>query len=234
MKPETEKQLSTTTKALKSAETYLTQHKKLEEAFTALDAEKEKMEKEHTDVLASAGNVEASRLLGEELTGDTAQNLDGNLMKVRDQQDRLAAARSALEARKKALFGQLSAQSSAANRALSDLTRTIEQELNEELTQAVNQITAIVNRYYALYSGSHYGSLYKRDVFEMRIPSLTDGRNLFKEPARYHPRTDEVVASAWKDDPEAVKLCEQIDGLGRTNQVLQRMEKQMLDARVAV
>lgn len=227
-------QMSATAKAFKSADAYLTQHKKLEEAFAALDAEKEKMENEHKGVLAAAGNVEASRLLGEEMTGDATQNLDGDLMKVRDQQDRLAAARNALEARKKALFGQLSAQASAANQALSNLTRAVEQELNEELIQAVNQVTAIVNRYYALYDGSHYGSLYKRDVFEMRIPSLTDGSNLFRQPVRHHVRTHEVLASAWKDDPEAVKLSEQIDVLGKTNQALQLMEKRMLDDRVAV
>jgi hypothetical protein len=232
MKPETQKQLSISAKIFKAADAYLAQHRKLAEAFTILEAEKEKTEKEHKDFLATAGNLEASRLLGE-VTGDDSRNLDSSLMKVRDQQDRLVAAKNALEARKKALFDQLETQAGAANQSLGDLAKMVERDLDEELVQIVQEVMAVVNRYYALYSGSRYISLYKREVFEMNIPSLINGENLFKAPVRHHVRTHEVLSSTWNNDPEAVRLHEQLQGLGQTNLILQRMEKDMLDAGVA-
>lgn len=233
MKQKTKEQLSATVEVFKAADAYLAQQKKVEDAFIALKEEQDKIEKEHKALRASAGSIEASRLLGETEGIDTA-SLNDSLLQMRDQQDRLIAAWDALEERKKVLAEQLTVQAAATNRALSDLTNMIRAELNEEMTKAVKQLTAIVNRYYALYSGSHYGSLYHREVFEMEIPSLVDRKNLFQPPVRHHPRTHEVLGSAWRDDPDAVQLHDQLDALGRTNQLLQHMEKQMLDARVAV
>lgn len=215
-------------KALQSAEAYMAQHDKIEKAFATLEAEQERMAQEHKDVLATAGNAEASRLLGE-TPAISPKKIDASLMRVRDQQDRMDAAKQGLSEKKRALFAELETQAESTNSALSELTRTIERELDEELQAAAEKINGIVNRYYALYSGSHYGSLYKRQVFEMKIPSLVDGRNLFCEPARYHPRSSEVVAAAWKEDKEAFALHERISPLGLLNRKLRSMEESFLD-----
>ena len=132
MKPETQKQYAATLKAFKAADTYLAQHRKLEEAFAALEVEREKVEKGHKAFLVTAGNLEANRLLGEMAEGDT-KNLDAGLMQMRDQQDRLIAAKEALQERKKALFAQLEEQTHAAGRALTDIANALREELNDEL-----------------------------------------------------------------------------------------------------
>ena len=223
-----QKLFPSTEKVFKAAEAYIAQYDKVEKAFAALYIEQEKMAQEHKEVLAAAGNAEASRLLGETPAIDP-KTLDADLMRVRDQQDRMAAAKRGLEEKKRALFVELESQAAEANQALSSLTRSIEYELNEELKQAVEQVVSVVNRYYALYSGSHYVSLYKRDIFEMQIPSLVNGQNLFRQPARYHVRTGEVLSAFWKEDEVAVKLHERINPMGHLNRKLQSMEKSFLD-----
>ncbi len=225
---QSQKLFTSTAKAFKAAEAYLAQLDKVEKAFAALDIEEEKMAREHKDVLAAAGSAEASRLLGEAPDTDP-ETLNADLMRVRDQQDRMAAAKRGLQEKKRALFADLESQAEAANRALSKLTRGIEYDLNEELKQAVGQVVSIINRYYALYSGSHYISLYKRDIFEMQIPSLVNGQNLFKPPASYHVRTSEVLAAPWKKDEAAAHLYERINQMGLFNRKLQSMEKSFLD-----
>ncbi len=227
-KHDTQKLFSIAEKTLKAAEAYLDQHRKLDEAFVALEVEREKMEQEHKEILTVAGSAEASRLLGE-TPAISPKTLDASLMRVRDQQGRMVAAKQGLSEKKHAMFATLESQAEEVNVTLSGLARSIEHDLNEELKQAVAQINSIVNRYYALYSAARYGSLYKRQVFEMKIPSLVDGENLFREPARYHVRTNEVLASAWKDDEAAVKLHERVAPIGTINQRLQSMEKSFLD-----
>lgn len=231
MKPETQKQYAATLKAFKTADAYISQHRKVDEAFTALEVEREAMEKGHKEFLATAGHIEARRLLGETTDADT-QQVSAGLLQVRDQQDRLAAARSALEERKKTLSAQIEAQAEAANKSLSDLSRALAKEMDEELRGIVDKLNGFAARCYAIYSGTHYDSWRDRELLGLRINSVETGQNIFEDPSR-GKRVEEggEPVSQWTLDPSAMKMYEQLRDLGQTNRALQRMERQMLDAR---
>ncbi|TAH37801.1 MAG: hypothetical protein EYC62_00805 [Alphaproteobacteria bacterium] len=232
MKPETQKQYAATLKIFKAADAYISQHRKVDEAFAALEVERQAMEKGHKEFLATAGHIEARRLLGETTEADS-QQVSAGLLQVRDQQDRLAAARSALEERKKTLSAQIEAQAEAANGSLSDLSSAIAKEMDEELRRIVENLNSFAARCYAIYSGTHYDSWRNRDMFSLRINSLESGGNIFEDPT-HGKRLEEGAEPVpqWTLDPSAMKIYEQLRDLGQTNRTLQRMEREMLDANV--
>lgn len=231
MKTETQKQYAVTLKAFKSANAYLAQHRKVDDAFTALEAEKETVEKGHKEFLAAAGHIEARRLLGEATEADT-QQVSASLLQVRDQQDRLSAAKAALTERRKVLADQAEMQAQAALSSLTELSNALQKEIDAELTEAVDRLNSVAARCYAIYHSTGFDSWRDRDMIGLRINSLESGENLFRDPSRER-RTEtggEPVAQ-WRLDPDAAKLHEQLVELGHTHKALQRMERQVLDAR---
>jgi hypothetical protein len=81
-----------------------------------------------------------------------------------------------------------------------------------------------MNRLYAFYNATGIAKS-KSSIFEMKIPSITQSRNLFEEPARFHPRHGDVVESKWRSDPNAMQLYERLKGMGACYEKLRRMER---------
>lgn len=224
MKPETLQQMSATVEAFKPINAYLERVQKTNEAFTALDIKVKKAAEDHKNALRVAGDLEAKRLLGE-TTSKESKALDVSLTEIRDQQDRLQAAATALELQKKELESEARKYSDAASNALTQLEKAVIAELNEELTQAARQITSVISRLYALYDGTNLPRKYGRDVFEMRIPSLLNNDNLFRQPVRLHPRDGDIVQATWRSDPAAVQIKDDLIPLGIIYRQLQRLER---------
>lgn len=224
MKPETLQQMSVTIEAFKPLNAYLERMQKTNEAFLALETKVKKAEEDHKNALRAAGDLEAKRLLGE-TTSKESKALDVSLTEMRDQQDRLQAAASALDLQKKELESEVRKYSDAASNALAQMEQAILTELNEELTQAARQITSVVNRLFAFYEGARLHRRYGRNVFEMNIPSLLNDENLFKQPIRLHPRDGDIVQASWCNDPAAVQIKDDMTPLGNTYRQLQRLER---------
>ncbi len=228
MKPETQKQIAATIKAFKPIEAYIAQKKKIAAAFDALEEKVARTGAEHKSFLQKAGALEAKRLLGEASDAD-AQVLDTDLIAVRDQQDRLSAARQALELQQDELDRQVKPLYEAAGQAIDDLRRVIEADLDQEMQQAAATLTSIVNRLYAFRNATGIG-LPSREIMDMNIPSVIDGTNLFQEPARFHPRNDSVVEAAWEKDKDAKALHDSLQALGVAYSILHRDERRVDDA----
>jgi len=225
MKPETEKQMAATLKAFKPIEAYLQQQKKLTAAFDALDEKVARTEQDHKTFLQKAGALEAKRLLGE-VSDAEAETLDTGLTQIRDQQDRLTAARQALALQKAELDKQIRPLYDQAAHSLTQLKRAIEVELEQEMQQAVVKITAAVNSLYALYSATGMG-MPSRDIMGIKIPSLLDGTNLFQEPVVFHPLNNDVVRSYWDSDADAKALHEKLRDFGVAYSALRRDERDL-------
>jgi hypothetical protein len=225
MKPETQKQIAATLKAFKPIETYIAQKKKISAAFEALEEKVARTGAEHKSFLQKAGALEAKRLLGEASDAD-AQVLDTDLIAVRDQQDRLSAARQALELQQAELDRQVKPLYEAAGQAIGDLRRVIEADLDQEMRQAASMLTSIVNRLYAFRHATGIG-LPSREIMDMKIPSVVDGTNLFQEPARFHPRNDSVVEAAWEKDADAKALHDSLQAFGIAYNILHRDERRV-------
>ena len=224
MRPETKEQMSATVEVFKPIHSYLERVQKTNEAFAALDAKVQKAAEDHKNALRVAGDLEAKRLLGE-TTSKESKALDVSLTEIRDQQDRLQAAASALELQKKELESEARKYSDSASKALTQLEKAVVAELNEELTQAARQVTSVINRLYALYDGTNLPRKYGRDVFDMRIPSLLNNENLFKQPVRLHPSDGDIVDAPWRKDSAAVQIKDDLTPLGNTYRQLQRLER---------
>ena len=153
---DTEKQIAATIKAFKPIEAYLQQKKKLSDAFAALEAKVAKTEEDHKVFMQKAGAREAQRLLGEANDAD-ASSLDAGMLEIRDQRDRLEAARQALSLQQNTLTAQSADLLNQASQALSTLAKVVEADLNEELRQAALQVSSIVNKLYAFSTATHFG-----------------------------------------------------------------------------
>lgn len=228
MKPETQKQLAATVKAFKPIEAYIAQKKKIAAAFEALEEKIARTGAEHKSFLQKAGALEAKRLLGEASDAD-AQTLDTDLIAVRDQQDRLSAARQALELQRAELDRQVKPLYGAAGQAIGDLRRAIEAELDQEMRQAASMLTSAVNRLYAFHAATNAG-LPPRAIMDMKIPSPVDGTNLFQEPARFHPIDNRIIQSAWEDDMDAKALHDRLEAFGTAYNILRRDERRVDEA----
>lgn len=228
MKPETQKQIAATLKAFKPIEAYIAQKKKIVAAFEALEEKVARTGAEHKSFLQKAGALEAKRLLGEASDAD-AQVLDTDLITVRDQQDRLSAARQALTLQQAELDRQVKPLYEAAGQAIGDLRRIIEADLDQEMRQAASMLTSIVNRLYAFRHATGIG-LPSREIMDMKIPSVVDGTNLFQEPARFHPRNDSVIEAAWEKDKDAKALHDSLQAFGVAYSILHRDERRVDDA----
>jgi hypothetical protein len=227
MKPETQKQLSTTVKAFKPIEAYIAQKKKIAAAFEALEEKVTRTGAEHKSFLQKAGMLEARRLLGEANDAD-AVVLDTDLIAIRDQQDCLTAARQALELQQVELDGQVKPLYEAAGQAIGDLRRTIEADLDQELQQAATTISSIINRLYAFRTATGIG-LPRREIMDMKILSVVDGTNLFQEPARFHPHDHRIIDEAWEKDKDAKALYDSMQALGIAYNLLRRDERRVDD-----
>ncbi len=227
MKPETQKQLTTTVKAFKPIEAYIAQKKKIAAAFEALEEKVTRTGAEHKSFLQKAGELEAKRLLGEASDAD-AVVLDTDLITIRDQQDRLTAARQALELQQIELDGQVKPLYKAAGQAIGDLRRTIEADLDQELQQAATTITSIINRLYAFRTATGIG-LPRREIMDMKILSVVDGTNLFQEPARFHPHDNRVIEAGWEKDKDAKALYDRLQVFGIAYSILHRDERRVDD-----
>ncbi|MGE0190134.1 MAG: hypothetical protein AB7Q04_12725 [Steroidobacteraceae bacterium] len=227
MKPETEKQFAATLKAFKPIEAYIAQKKKIAAAFEALEEKVARTEAEHKSFLQKAGALEAKRLLGEANDAD-AQVLDTDLIAVRDQQDRLAAAHQALELQQEELDRQVKLLHEAAGQAIGDLRRMFEADLDQEMQQAASMLTSAVNRLYAFRTATGT-SLPSREIMHMKIPSLVDGTNLFQEPARFHPHDNRVIEAGWEKDKDAKALHDRLRALGIAYSILHRDERRVDD-----
>lgn len=227
MKPETQKQFNATVKAFKPIEAYIAQKKKIAAAFDALEEKVVKTGAEHKSFLQKAGTLEAKRLLGEASDAD-AQVLDTDLIAVRDQQDRLTAARQALELQQAALDRQVKPLYEAAGQAIGDLRRIIEADLDQEMRQAASMLASAINRLYAFYTATGIG-LPSRALMDIKIPSVVDGANLFHAPARFHPHDHRVIDEAWSKDIEAKSLHDSLQALGIAYNILRREERRVDD-----
>lgn len=228
MKSETEKQFAVALKAFKPIEAYIAQQRKIDQAFAALEEKSAKTQADHKAFLQKAGTLEAKRLLGEVSDAD-AQVLDTDLIAVRDQQDRLSAARQALELQKAELDRQVKPLYDQAVRALSDLKRTLEAELDQEVRQAAATINSVINRLYAFCDATSIASL-KQDMLDVKIPSPIDGENLFQKPARYHPLHNTLVEAPWENDKDAKALHDRLQNFGIAYSILRRDERRVDDA----
>ena len=218
------KTLAATIKMFKPIESYMTHHKKVQDAFTILDERVEEAKTRHKDALSKAGALEARRLLGE-IKEEEAQSLDNDLTNIRHEQDRLESARKALDGQMRVLFSQAESQSSNAGRALSDLIRVMEEELNGELEEASALVTSVINRLYALRVATGL-PFHKQRIFDIEIPSIVGDKNYFTAPVRYHPRDGHILENRWKQDQEAVTLYEKLEYLGKTFAAVQRLERE--------
>lgn len=228
MKPETQKQIAATLKAFKPIEAYIAQKKKIAAAFDALEEKVARTGAEHKSFLQKAGALEAKRLLGEASDAD-AQVLDTDLIAVRDQQDRLSAARQVLELQQAELDHRVKPLYEAAGQAIGDLRRVIETDLDQEMRQAASMLTSIVNRLYAFRHATGIG-LPSREIMDIKIPSVVDGSNLFQEPARFHPRNDSVIEAVWEKDKDAKALHDSLQAFGVAYNILHRDERRVDDA----
>lgn len=228
MKPETEKQFAATIKAFKPIDAYIVQQRKIEQAFIALEDKNTKAQADHKAFLQKAGMLEAKRLLGEVSNAD-AQVLDTDLIAVRDQQDCLTAARQALELQQVELDRQVKPLYKAAGQAIGDLRRTIEADLDQEMRHAAAMLTSTVNRLYAFRTATGIG-LPRREIMDMKIPSVVDGTNLFQEPARFHPHDHRVIDEVWENDKDAKALYDRLQTFGITYNILRRDERRVDDA----
>ena len=223
MKSEFNKQLAATEKAFKPVEAYQQQQEKMAKAFEALDAKIAKTEQEHKAFLQKAGSVEAKRLLGE--TSDAeAETLDMSLISIRDQQDRLAAARQSLTLQKDELDQQIKALHEQAIGTLSELKNTLIAELDQDMRQAAALITSAVNRMYAFSQATGIGSVGDK-LLGIVIPSLSDGANLFQQPVFHHPIHQAVIRSWWDSDREAMALHDRLRDFGIAYRVISRDER---------
>lgn len=221
MKPETQKHLAATTRAMKSAETYLQQQKKIDDAFAALDSKITSAREQHKELLRKAGAVEARRLLGE-LSDEEAQTLDISLTQTREQQDRLSAATDALKIQKQHLDAEAKKQLEFTAFALSDLARVFHREIEEDLQQAGALMTSIVDRLTAFEDATGFGS-FGDEYRHIKMPSLIDSRNLFRAPVSH-------VADAppfWRQNDEAVKIHERLSSFGHIYRRLSFLETQV-------
>jgi len=223
MKPETEKQMSATSKAFKPIEAYLQRKKKLAQAFDALADKTAKTEQEHKSFLQKAGAMEAKRLLGEASDGD-AQTLDTGIINIRDQQDRLAAAHQALSMQKAEMDKQVKPLNEHAAQALTQLKRAIEAEMDQELVQAAARISAVVGKLYTFYNATSIG-IPNSQIMDLIIPSAVNGENLFQSPVRFHSSNHDEVRSYWDSDPEAKDLHDRLQGFGMACNALRRDER---------
>lgn len=221
MKPETQKHLAATARAMKSAETYLQQQKKINEAFAALDTKITGAREQHKELLRKAGAVEAKRLLGE-LSDEEAQTLDISLTQTREQQDRLSAATDALKIQKQHLDAEAKEHLQSATVALSDLASAFHREIEEELQQTATLITSIVDRLTAFEDATGFGG-FSDEYRHIEMPSLVDGRNLFRASVSH-------IADAppfWRQNNEAVKIHERLSGFGHIYRRLCCLETQV-------
>lgn len=228
MKPETEKQFTTALKAFKPIEAYIAQQRKIDQAFAALEEKSTRTHADHKAFLQKAGTLEAKRLLGE-VSDTDAQVLDTDLIAVRDQQDRLSAARQALELQKAELDRQARPLYDQAAQTLSNLKRTLEVELDQEVRQAAAMINSAVNRLYAFCHATGMDNL-KQGVTDIKIPSLVDGENLFQKPTRYHPIRNTLVEAPWENDKDAKALYDRLQNFGIAYNILRRDERRIDDA----
>lgn len=227
MKPETQKQFTAVLKAFKPIEAYIAQKRKIAAAFEALEEKVTRTEAEHKSFLQKAGALEAKRLLGETSDAD-AQMLDTDLIAVRDQQDRLTAARQALELQQAELDLQIKPLCEAAGQAIGDLRRTFDAELDQEIQQAVLMLTSAVNRLYAFRIATGT-SLPSREIMDLKIPSVVDGTNLFHPPVRLHPHDNRVIEAGWEKDKDAKALHDRLQTFGVSYSILNREARRVDD-----
>ena len=224
MRHETEKQIAATFKAFKPIEAYLSQKKKLADAFTALETKIAKTEEEHKAYMQKAGVREAQRLLGE-IDDKEGQTDDNGLLQIRDQRDKLDATRQVLMMQQDALSAQSEGFYKQASEALSTLAGTVEAELNDEMKQAAEVMSSAVSKLYAFNIATKFGRI-SRDLLDIEIPSLTDGANLFKRPARYHPTQNTLLSAHWESDPAAKALHDKVREMGGIFDTLSREDRE--------
>lgn len=224
-KSETEKLMIATLKACKPVEAYLEKRRKVGDAFEALEVKIQKAEEDQKTFLRNAGAIEAKRLLGE-ATEEEEQDLDAAMTHARDRKDRLEAARDALTLQQRTLNEQLDGHQETFGLALSKLQQAVLQELNEELKQAVRQVGLAIYKLYAFNAACGVGG-YRKEIYEMFIPSMTGRENLFEWPVRFHPRTNEITKEQWKDAPEAVKIHERLNIIGQCRRQMDSIERNM-------
>lgn len=220
---ESQKQQAEARKVFKDAGAYLEKLQKLKDAFDKLDAKRVSAKAYHQTVLAEAGHAEAKRLLGETSMGEPEPVV--NLTEIRDGREKLEAAEDDLRQLQNALEDQVFNQTAVANSALNKLANTISDELNEELEEVAARLTSVMNRLYAVSTGTRLSHLFKREFYDIQIPSLQGDRNLYVPPVRHNPLDAYVFASAWRDDPEAAKLYEMLRPFTSTYLTLQELAR---------
>jgi hypothetical protein len=220
-KTESQKQQAETRKIFKDASVYLQQAQRLKEAFEMLDEKRELAKAYHEAALAEAGKAEAKRLLGETVEGEAEPII--NLTQFRDGREKFSAAENDLCLQQTALEDQIFNQATLASSSLQKLAGRLSEELNEELEEAAARLTSVANRLYALSSSTRLSHLFKHDLYDVKIPSLLQDRNLYIPPVRHNPVDGYQFSAAWREDAEAVKLYELMQPFSTTYRTLQQM-----------